>query len=273
MLSWRAGENAAQHDVYFGDDAEAVANATTADVAYRGRQALDELTYDPGVLEWNKTYYWRIDEVNAADADSPWIGGVWRFTTADFIVVDDFETYTDNIEAGETIYQTWVDGLENNNGSVVGYMEAREGTFGERQTVHGGRQSMPLEYGNATAPFYSEAERTWAMPQDWTIHGVDTLTLHVKGKADNGPDTLYVALEDSAGNVAVVAHPDAQWPTLTTWRPWHIPLSDFAAAGVDVTAVKKMVIGLGDRTTPIPGGAGLIFIDDIWVIRSGSVQE
>jgi len=58
--------------VYFADDAEAVANATPADVGiYRGQQALDATTFDPGPLEWSKTYYWRIDEVNTLDAEGP----------------------------------------------------------------------------------------------------------------------------------------------------------------------------------------------------------
>ena len=271
-LTWRAGERAAQHDVYFSDDEQAVANATAADAGiYRGRQALDELAYDPGVLEWNKTYYWRIDEVNAADADSPWTGSVWSFTTADFIVVDDFERYTDDIDAGQTIYQTWIDGFENGTGSIVGYMEAREGTFGERQIVHGGKQSMPLEYDNISAPHYAEAERTWATPQDWTANGVDALTLHIKGKGDNGPDPLYATIEDGAGRSATAVYPDSALATLTTWTRWDVPLSDFA--GVDVTAVKKMIIGLGNRHTPTPGGAGLIFIDNVWVSRSESAQE
>jgi hypothetical protein len=267
-LAWRAGENAAEHDVYFGDDQEAVANATTdsADV-YQGRQALDATSFDPGALEWNKTYFWRVDEVNDASADSPWTGSVWSFTTADFIVVDDFESYTDNYDAGEAIWQAWIDGLENNTGSIVGYMEAREGTFGERQTVHGGRQSMPFDYDNAGAPFYSEAERTWATPQDWTANGANTLVLHLKGKADNSPDPLYVAVEDGAGHATVVTHPDSALATLTTWRQWKIPLSDFSAAGVGVTAVKKMRIGFGNPSAPAAGGAGLVFIDDIWVVK------
>ena len=85
ILRWSPGESATHHDVYFGDNAEAVADAdaTTAGV-YRDRQAADAVTYDPGTLEWGKTYYWRVDEVNAAGADSPWRGSVWSFTTADF---------------------------------------------------------------------------------------------------------------------------------------------------------------------------------------------
>jgi hypothetical protein len=82
-LTWGAGEKATKHDVYFGTDAQAVANATTADKSiYQGQQAKDKVTFAPSSLDWNTTYYWRIDEVNDASADSPWKGSVWSFTTA-----------------------------------------------------------------------------------------------------------------------------------------------------------------------------------------------
>jgi len=205
--------------------------------------------------------------VNDASAESPWTGNVWSFTTADFLVIDNFESYTDDMDAGQAIYQTWIDGMDLGNGSIVGYLEARAGTFGERQTVHGGRQSMPLQYDNAGAPYLSETERAWATPQDWTANGVSVLTLHLKGKADNAAEPLTVGIEDSTGRAAFVVHSDSELPTRTTWREWKIPLSDFTDAGVDVTAVMKMYIGLGDRNTPVAGAGGLIFVDDIWVTR------
>jgi hypothetical protein len=76
---------------------------------------------------------------------------------------------------------------------------------------------------------------------------------------------LYVALEDNAGHTATVTCPDAAIVTSATWKPWRIPLSDFSSAGVKVTAIKKMVIGVGSRDATAPGGAGLIYLDDIWV--------
>ena len=268
VLTWNPGEDADAHDVYFGQDAGAVAAATTDSTEiYQGRQALEDARFELDGLEWSTTYYWRVDEVNDASAASPWTGSVWSFTTADFIVVEDFERFTDLEDAGETIYQTWIDGMDLDNGSIVGYLESRDGTFGERQTVHGGRQSMPLQYDNGATPHLSETVRTWDAAQDWTVNGVSTLTLFVKGKADNAAEQLYVGLEDDAGQSAFVAHEDVELATRTTWREWEIALSEFSSAGVDLTAVTKMVIGLGNRAAPAPGGLGLIFIDDIWVTR------
>ena len=192
------------------------------------------------------------------------------------LVVDDFESYGEDLDE-LYIFQAWVDGWENGTGSTVGYEVDGGDTSCETTVVHGGLQSMPFLYDNdgtvldGTAlektgiPFYSECVRTWYRPQDWTTDDADTLTLHFRGEADNAPEPLYVAVEDSTGQIAVVTYPDADALLITEWRKWHISLADLRAAGVDVAAVKKMYIGVGDRDNPRPGGSGLIYIDDIWV--------
>jgi hypothetical protein len=262
VLSWIAGEEATQHDVYFGEDAQAVANADAkAAGVYRGRQAADATSYDPGALDWGKTYYWRVDEVNPAHADSPWKGVVWSFTTANFLLVEDFESYTDG--EGNRIYETWIDGWTNNTGSTVGHAQA---PFAERKVVKGGSQSMPLDYNNVASPFYSEAGQTWSKPQDWTANGVDTLTLFFRGKRSNGPEKLYVALQDSAGKTAVVVHSNPAATTTTQWMAWNVPLQNFA--GVNAAGIRAMFMGVGDRNSPKKGGAGLIYVDDIRVTKS-----
>ena len=81
----------------------------------------------------------------------------------------------------------------------------------------------------------------------------------------NSRRSVYVAVQDSAGKIKVVSHPDPAATTLATWQQWRIPLSEFSSAGVKMTAVKKLSIGVGDRANPKPDGAGLIFIDDIGV--------
>ena|GEM_PF-1015450 len=262
-LSWRVEARASQHDIYFADNEQVVADATPSTPGvYRGRQPAAMTTYGPGVLEWGKTYYWRIDEVQEADPRSPWKGGIWSFSTADSVllrVVDDFESYTDDWLAGPLLFDTWNDG----GGSLVGNWDPPEGPYAEQVIVHGGRQSMPMEYHNTGEPWYSQAERTWETPQDWTLDDAEALTLYFRGQVGNGPDPLYVAIEDSAGLVVIVTHPDPNAAMATRWQKWDIPLPDVRAAGVDVAAVNKMVIGVGDPNSPGPGGTGKIYIDDI----------
>jgi hypothetical protein len=178
VLNWIAGDNATQHDVYFGTDADAVAAADTgtADI-YQGRQT--DTGFAPPKLDWDTTYYWRVDEINDVHPDSPWTGSLWSFTTANFLVVDDFEFYTDNDAAGEAIWQAWVDGFEDPaNGSQVGYLLP---PYAEQTIVHGGKQSMPFAYDNTAGVTNSEAVLTLDSPRDWTEQGVDTLSLWFRG--------------------------------------------------------------------------------------------
>jgi hypothetical protein len=280
-LRWSAGEKAVKHNVYFGTDATVVTNATTSSAGiYRGQQDLAANSYVPSEapLAWNSTYYWRIDEVNAADT---WKGGVWSFTTANFIVVDDFEDYTDDV--GSRIFQTWKDGwgynepapgyAGNGTGSTVGYGQA---PFAEQTTVHGGSQSMPLGYDNSGAAGkarYSETFREWASPQDWTRNNVRALALWFYGDPNNAAEQLYVAVEDNAAHVKVVNYPDLEAVQAAGWQEWNIELTQFSAAGVNLKAIKKIYIGLGNRSSPKLGGTGTIYVDDIAVYPSRCVPS
>jgi len=126
---------------------------------------------------------------------------------------------------------------------------------------------MPMSYNNTEKPYYSEAQRTWTAPQDWTIDGADTLVLYVQGVATNAPVSLYVALQDDAGNIGIATCPDAAAATSANWIESRIPLSDFTAQGVNVAAITDMYISAGNRDAPKAGGPGSLFIDDIRLTR------
>jgi hypothetical protein len=87
-LSWKAGDFAACHDIYLGDNFDDVNNATHDSELFRGNQDLNSTFYVAGFpgfaypdgLVNGTTYYWRIDEVNDANTASPWKGPVWSFT-------------------------------------------------------------------------------------------------------------------------------------------------------------------------------------------------
>ncbi|GAG24525.1 unnamed protein product, partial [marine sediment metagenome] len=193
ILTWMHGVYADSHQVYFGTDKEAVKNADTSAPEYKATGNLGSESYDAGQLEWDTTYYWRIDEANNANADSPWTGPLWSFTTANFLIVDDFESYNDldpADPASNRIFNAWLDGFDNPavNGSVVGYANP---PFTEQTIVHGGLQSMPMSYDNAVGK--SEATLTLTSNRDWTVKGVNTLTIWFRGSAANAAETLYVA--------------------------------------------------------------------------------
>jgi len=261
-LTWLTGRDGAkEYHIYFGESLEAVTQGT----AEVDKGTLTDPNFTPGPLQEATTYYWRVDEILANN--SMQTGPVWNFTTC--VPIDDFESYNDEVDQGTRIYETWIDGWVNNNGSRVGYANP---PFAESTIVHGGLQSMPLDYNNINAPWYSEAEREFETRQDWTAGDVDTLVLYIQGKATNGAAPLYVALKDASNHTATVVHPDAAVVTARTWIEWKIPLSEFTAGGVNVAAVKKIIIGLGDKANPTAGGAGLLFIDDICLTKPAPAQ-
>jgi hypothetical protein len=252
VLTWLPGQTAVKHHVYFGDSNDAVTQGTAA----VDKGEVTDPAFTPGALESVTTYYWRVDEIVAGGTVRP--GPVWTFTTG--LPVDDFESYTD--DEGSRIYETWIDGWTNGTGSTVGNTQA---PFAEQTIVHGGKQSMPLDYNNVNVPFYSEAEREFSPVGDWTLGDVTTLTLYVRGRSGNAPAQLYLVVEDSSKKTGVVTYPDNAVTSATAWTQWKIPLSSFA--GVNLAKVKKLYIGLGDRNAPAAGGSGRIFIDDIQVTK------
>ncbi|MBL7189046.1 MAG: hypothetical protein ISS70_22190 [Phycisphaerae bacterium] len=258
-LDWSPGHNAASHQVYFGIDEETVRNASTSSPQYKGSKAFGSESYDPGLLEWDRTYYWRVDEINSTNPQSPWMGNVWSFTAADFLIVDDFEDYDDY--PPDEIYSTWADGYLNTaNGSTVGYLTpnwAAGEHYVETRIIHGGAQAMPLFYDNNGTATYSEVERTFAVGQDWTQAGVATLVLHFHGDPDN-TGRLYVKINGAK----VPYNGDAGDIRQRRWTQWSI---DLASLPVNLQNIVSLSIGIDDS-----GARGTLYFDDIRLHRPSS---
>ena len=252
ILSWRPGRHAAQHDVYMDTDEQAVIDGTAPVVS------VTEAAFDPGMLDLGQTYYWRVDEVNEADAIGVWEGDLWSFSTQEFLVVDDFESYTDY--SPNRIFQTWIDGWGfseddffpdghdgNGTGAQVGNMDP---PWAEQTIVYTGNQSMPLTYNNVAPPFYSETQRSFDEPQNWTLYGAGTLTVHFRGALDN-TGHLYAKIN----GVKVPYNGDAADITKMIWQPWNIDLS---TVNTNLESVRTLAIGVDDADA-----AGKLYIDDI----------
>jgi len=258
IITWSPSVYAASHELYFGTDKDAVKSADTGSPEYKGTRDLGAETYDPGKLEWDTTYYWRIDEVNNANTDSPWVGPVWSFTTANFLIVDDFESYNDidpPDPGSNRIFEAWPDGYDiPTNGALVGNDLP---PYAEQTIVHGGNQSLPLYYDNSVG--YSEATLTLTYPRDWTEKGVNKLTIWFRGDSANAAETLYVALNGST----VVSHDNPDAAQITIWTEWTIDLQVFADQGVNLANVNTIALGLGNKNNPLAGGSGTMYFDDI----------
>jgi len=174
-------------------------------------------SYDPGNLEWEATYYWRVDEINTGNPDSPWVGNVWSFTTAGFLTIDNFESY----DAGENqIWYSWHDGLGygtpgtadyfagNGTGAAVG--DETTPSFTEETIVQEGSQSMPLVYNNNKQGYSNYSETEYVLDvRNWTEGNVANLTLWFRGYPGSvgsfveGPTGTYT-MTGSGGDIWAV---------------------------------------------------------------------
>jgi len=258
-LNWRAGRQAAQHDVYLDTDEQAVIDGTAPVVT------VSESTYE-AQLDLGQTYYWKVNETNDLEDPATWEGDTWSFATMESLVVDDFESYAN--DSPNRVFQTWIDGIGfsadpffpdgvagNDSGALVGHdiwtpgSEYFEGQIVEVVRVHGGRQSMPLYYDNTDGVTAAEATRSFATAQNWSTHGVRSLWLSFYGTPDN-TGKLYVKIKDTE----IAYDGDSDDIAVSVWRTWSIDLSTVD----DIENVTSLTLGVAGS-----GAAGLLYIDDI----------
>ncbi|MBN1975068.1 MAG: DNRLRE domain-containing protein [Sedimentisphaerales bacterium] len=255
VMSWRIGRDAGEHHVYMDTDAGAVTDGTAASVV------LQDASYAPE-LDLAQTYYWRVDEVNMAEAYTTWDGTVWSFSTIQTLVVDGFEVGYDDTDAN-AVWNTWKDGYGNEsvNGASIGY--EFPGPY-LSTTNHSGGHSAPLRYNNTTAGYSEATAQTVELPigtNDWTKGNPDTLIIWFRGEPNNAStDQLYMKLNDTKH----IYDGDVNDISLTSWVKWEIYLTPL---GIDLSDVGSITIGLEKVGTT--GGIGLLYLDDIQLTRAG----
>ncbi|NQV31563.1 MAG: LamG domain-containing protein, partial [Phycisphaeraceae bacterium] len=267
-LSWEAQGSDLVFDVYFGQDAGWVRTASTSDQSGTYLGPFDDPYADIALPSATQdTYFWRVD---TRSGDVTIKGHVWSFQTVKSFMIDDFETYTEN--SPHRLYQTWVDGggftdpppgqPGNGSGAIVGYEGA---PFTENSVVYSGYQAMPLRFQNANPPYYSEATRIFNVRKDWVSLDYQSLCLSFFGPQSNQTfpsEFLYVTLTDSQGNSDTIQHsgPVSLFNDVQ-WHSWHIPMDGFVS--VDLSDIKDMSIGMGDRSAAGAGSQGILYIDAV----------
>ena len=259
ILTWEPGMGAVSHNLYIGTSYDEVNDANEA--MHRNVTLVQPETnsYIPGILDFNKTYYWRVDEVNDPNV---WKGLVWDFTIGYYLIVDDMEAYNGlnpDEEGSNRIFLAWVDGYEvTGNGSLVGNDIP---PFVEQNNVHGGNQSMPFYYDNNLQ--YSEAKKTLSDQRDWAAEGVKALSIWFYGDPANAAEQMYVAVANSTGTPVIVNHPNPAAIQTAEWQEWNTDLKEFEDGGIDLTDVDSIAIGFGDKDNLVAGGTGTVLFDDV----------
>jgi hypothetical protein len=258
ILSWRSGREAETHEVYFGTNP---GNLSQVDIL-TGAPYADYDTTEQN-LQIGQTYFWQVKEVNMLEIPTTWDSDIQSFSTPEFLVVEDFESYNNN--SPHLIFESWFDGFDyngqgpagnengNGTGAVVGHdiwdIEGPhyEQSLMETVIVNGGSQSMPMYYDNSVRV---RTDRNFSPAQDWTQSGITTLLVHFYGITGN-TGQLYVNI----GNTKIPYTGDSSDIAAEAWIPWEI---DLTSSGASLASVSQLSIGIDGSNAE-----GLIYIDDI----------
>ncbi len=265
-LTWRSGLKAQtvdEHKVYFGTD-QALVEGNDVSV-YQGVRDVNNWPAGGISLDYSKTYYWKVNEVNGA---TEWPGDVWWFRMRNFVPWEDFEIYNDS---DNLIYNTWVPNDFTGSGAFI-----NRGLIDNNDPVNGGEQSMKYEYTNAGTAYYNYTEACRDFGGDpcdwsWATGGVKSMRLYFYGKTSNYPDDMYIVLEDSNTNEAMKLYDrDLSDVNAGEWKYWDIDLSWFTdgANNVHLGYVKKVYLGFGERgstSEPASNLTGTVYFDSFRV--------
>ncbi len=222
ILSWIEAGFATDRQVWFGPAGNMEQMPASA-----------AASYDPGLLAFNSTYQWRVDQVGPNGTVT---GNTWTFTTGRCLQIETFESYASDT----AILDAWVHNIPPDNlGQAFRYV------FLETGTKATGAKGMRLEYQNQYEPYLTEATRTFTEPQNWTVVEGLALTFDFRGEDSNMEQPMFVRLEDSAGNQASETLPFNHAVQTEYWRSARpVALAEFE--GVDLTSVKTLTIGVGN---------------------------
>ncbi|MBN1975530.1 MAG: LamG domain-containing protein [Sedimentisphaerales bacterium] len=262
VLDWLPGSDADKYKVYFGKDIYDVYPG--ANTVPNPMQPQEPNSFDPNTLELGKTYYWRIDDVNDTDPNSPLTGTVWSFSVSNNFVIDDFESYNSEY----VLSDRWV--LEE-----LGLILLRS----QSSPVHSCRYSMEIGY------YYNDAQKTLVThsfnePHNWISAGVKSIDIFFHGHANNDVNcSMYIALGDGNSEIKIPYNEDINDITDESWHCWRINLqSPGLLPGneeqIDFSNIKYFSIGFDkDPNHADSDGYGTVYVDDIKLYPSRCLAE
>ncbi len=275
-LKWRNGDGVVTHQLYLGTNSSDVNDANTV---YQGPGVLIYASsatnpYDPygatGFLALDTTYYWRVDEVNAAPAT--YKGEVWSLTTGPNSLVDNFYTaygasYPDRLR--DTWKDYWTQDPPYTGATVYPVTDPNHGGLLEPND-----QSMRYLYENQYDPYYSEARADLGtgtgklnIDPNWLGMNAKSLVLWFYGTATNDANQqMYVKVTDgdNPANTGKVDYPYMSEIREAEWHEWNIDLALLDACGVNLTNVAQVTIGFGDGTEAEDDSIeDVVYFDDI----------
>ena len=223
-LSWTAGFGAKLHYVYIGDNFDDVNNAV-------GAAPWGPTTYNPGTLESENVYYWRVDEF---DPPATHKGDVWSFSTPG--AAGSLKPVNGAASVKMTTTLSWTPGNSATSHEVY---------FGmDKETVRNATTSSP-EY-KGSKPLGSESldpgKLAWNTTYYWRVDGINSLN-------SNSPWTGNVWSFTTADFILIDDIEDYDVDDNQIWYAWHDGLG-YGSPGIPpYFAGNGTGTAVGDETT------------------------
>jgi hypothetical protein len=221
-LSWTAGYGAKMHIVYLSDNYEDVNNAA-------GGTQQGPATYNPGTLEREKVYYWRVDEF---DAENTYKGDIWSFTTPG--AVGNPVPANGAKDVKMTAALSWT-AAEN--------AVSHEVYFGtDKNAVRNADKNSPEYKGSKAlgAESYDPGKLAWYATYYWRVDEVDSLGDSSKGTLWSFTAADFISVDDfedyNAGDNQI-------------WYAWHDGLGFGTPEKPPYSAGNGTGSAVGDETT------------------------
>jgi hypothetical protein len=274
-LQWWASAGKSYYDVYLGRAYGNVEQAVPGSPEHMGRVTDGWEGLYMGYLQLNGTYHWRVDPVDSAGGVLR-KGPVWTFTTEPCFVIEDFSTPWRS--GGEDPWLIWKGYGAAEGYDYVSYMcrcgdevypytgqmaPGCDPAYPDSICRLGHRwleKALELEYYNVSPHTYSETGHVLC-PGDWLGVDATAVSLWFRGAPPNVSDRLYLRIEDADGAVTEIEYGGPSDITTQQWQRWAIQLEDIS--GVDLTRVKSLYVGVGDRSGGSSGAYGKLYIDDV----------
>ena len=221
-------------------------------------------SYIPLALDYDTTYYWRVDEVNDGFGTSPWKGEVWEFTTVPesrvfYVAITGSDANPGTIDEPFESIQKAADAMQQGDTCYV-----RGGTYHETVIVNGlyGLDVLPITftaYPGETVILDGTKAISDIQTSGWVQHSGNiyktTLSEDIWQLFDDGEMMISARWPNARYDDDTVWQQDATWAYQDTGSSWGTMVTktsggqpDLAATGKDFTGAVA-VLNLGNFMT------------------------
>jgi len=169
-----------------------------------------------------------------------------------------------NVDSGSLIVAPYWVKIERTGDTLTGYVSADGKTWSQMGTTMIAMEA-PVYIGLCVTSHTAGEDRTVSFDNISTSGAVSGLWKGavISASRHNSAQAFYVTVRDSSGKQATATNATAV--TAANWTEVKIPLASFA--GVNLTKVQTLSVGVGSRSNPAADGKGRIFVDDIRAIK------